>query len=92
MTKYRKILRLKSLGFGEQNIAHSYGVCRNTVAKVVKKAVEIKLSRSLDHDMTDSTLDKMLFSKAKSATNKRMPDYDYIRRELLRNGVNKNLL
>ena len=44
MTKYREILRLKSLGFSERNIAHSCGVSRNTVAKVVKKAAEIKLS------------------------------------------------
>ena len=42
--------------------------------------------------MTDSALEGMLFPKVKSATNKRMPDYDYIRRELLRNGVNKKLL
>ena len=107
MTKYREILRLKSLGFSERNIAHSCGVSRNTVAKVVKKAAEINLSWLLDHDMTDSALEEMLFPKTKSATNKRMPDYDYIRRELLRNrmpdydyirrellrnGVNKKLL
>ena len=92
MTKYREIFRLKSLGFSERNIAHSCGVSRNTVAKVVKKAAEINLSWPLDHDMTDSTLEEMLFPKTKSATNKRMPDYDYIRRELLRNGVNKKLL
>ena len=92
MTKYREILRLKSLGFSERNIAHSCSVSRNTVAKVVKKAAEINLSWPLDHDMTDSTLEEMLFPKTKSATNKRMPDYDYIRRELLRNGVNKKLL
>ena len=34
MTKYREILRLKSLGFSERNIAQSCGVSRNTVAKV----------------------------------------------------------
>ena len=33
MTKYREILRLKSLGFSERNIAQSCGVSRNTVAK-----------------------------------------------------------
>src|SRR5699024_9847668 len=30
--------------------------------------------------------------KAKVTTSKRMPDYAYIRKELLRNGVNKKLL
>lgn len=34
-----------------------------------------------------------MFSKeSKVSTNKRMPDYDYIRKELLRNGVSKKLL
>ena len=42
MTKYREILRLKSLGFSERNIAHSCGVSRNTVAKVIKQAAENK--------------------------------------------------
>lgn len=92
MTKYREILRLKSLGFSERNIAQSCGVSRNTVAKVLKKAAEIKLSWPLDFDMTDSALEELMFPKDKSATNKRVPNFDYIRKELLRNGVNKKLL
>ena len=61
MTKYREILRLKSLGFSERNIAQSCGVSRNTVAKVLKKAAEIKLSWPLDFDMTDSALEERCF-------------------------------
>ena len=34
MTKYREILRLKSLGFSVRNIAQNCGVSKNTVAKV----------------------------------------------------------
>lgn len=92
MTKYHEILRLKSLGFSERNIAQSCGVSRNTVAKVLKKAAEINLSWPLDFDMTDSALEELMFPKDKSATNKRMPNFNYIRKELLRNGVNKKLL
>ena len=92
MTKYREILRLKSLGFSERNIATSCGVSRNTVAKVTKRADELQLKWPLDFDMTDNVLDNIMFPKDKSATNKRMPDYNYIRKELLRNGVNKKLL
>ena len=34
-----------------------------------------------------------MFSKESSVSqNKRMPDYDYVRKELLRNGVSKKLL
>ena len=60
MTKYREILRLKSLGFSERNIAQSCGVSRNTVAKVLKKAAEINLSWPLDFDMTDSALEELI--------------------------------
>ena len=59
MTKYCEILRLKSLGFSERNIAQSCGVSRNTVAKVLKKAAEIRLSWPLDFDMTDSALERV---------------------------------
>ena len=72
MTKYREILRFKSLGFSERNIAHSCGVSRNTVAKVMKKAVEMNISWPLDFDMTDSYLEELLFPKTKSATDKRI--------------------
>ena len=92
MTKYREILRLKSLGFSERNIALSCGVSRNTVSKVLKKANELNIYWPLDLDMTDAVLEEKLFPKDKSATNKRVPDFDYIRKELLRNGVNKKLL
>ena len=37
MTKYREIIRLRSLDFSERNIALSCSVSRNTVSKVLKK-------------------------------------------------------
>ena len=92
MTKYREILRLKSLGFSERNIAQSCGVSRNTVSKVTSRASELHISWPLDHGMTDSVLEELLFPRGKSATDKRLPDYDYVRKELLRNGVTKKLL
>ena len=90
--KYREILRLKSLGFSERNIAHSCGVSRNTVSKVTNRASELNISWPLDHGMTDSALEELLFPREKSATDRRLPDYDYVRKELLRNGVTKKLL
>lgn len=92
MTKYREILRLKSMELSERSIAQSCNVSRKTVAKVTKRAEEIHLSWPLDFEMTDHVLEEMMFPKEKSATNKRMPDFEYIRKELLRNGVNKKLL
>lgn len=80
MTKYRGILRLQSLGFSERNIAQSCGVSRNTVAKVLKKAAETNISWPLDFDMTDSTLEELMFPKDKSATNKCIESYLHPRR------------
>lgn len=42
--------------------------------------------------MSDGILGGMLFLKIKSVINKRKPDFDYICREFLRNGVNKKSL
>ena len=48
MAQYCEFLHLKSLGFSNQNIAHSCSVSRNTVATVIKKAAEINLSWPFD--------------------------------------------
>ena len=93
MTKYREIVRLSSLGLSQQDIADSCSVSKKTVNRVLKRAKEIKLSWPLDENMTDAVIAKTLFpSKNQSSSAKRLPDYDYIRTELLRNGVNKKLL
>lgn len=51
MIQYREILRLKSLGFSDRNIAHSCGMSRNTTAKITKRAAEINFSWTLDFDI-----------------------------------------
>ena len=93
MTKYREIIRLTGLGFSQRNIMASCGVAQKTVVKVQKRARELNLSWPLDESMTDAELQRLMFSKESSVSqNKRMPNYDYIRKELLRNGVSKKLL
>ena len=94
MTKYREILRLSNLGLSQQNIADSCSVSKKTVNRVLKKAKELNISWPLDANDTDEVLAERLFpSSSKSmASNKRMPDFAHIRKELLRNGVSKKLL
>lgn len=93
MTKYREILRLKSLGISEREIATSCGVSRNTVARVCKRATELNIQWPLEPSITDKDLQEQLFPKAKTAVSgKRLPDCEYIRKELLKNGVTKKLL
>ena len=93
MTKYREIIRLTGLGFSQRNIMASCGVAQKTVVKVQKRAKELNLIWPLDNSMTDSKLEGILFPKEdKISSSKRMPDFAYIRKELLRNGVSKKLL
>ena len=93
MTKYREIIRLTGLGFSQRNIMASCGASQKTVVKVQKRARELNISWPLDDSMNDTELQRLMFSKeSKVSANKRMPDYAYICKELLRNGVSKKLL
>ena len=93
MTKYREILRLTSLGLSQQSIADSCGVSKKTVNRVLKKAAEEKLFWPLDPNLTDAVIAERFFPSAKQvASDKKMPDFAHVRKELLRNGVSKKLL
>ena len=93
MTKYREILRLTALGLSQRDIIQSIGVSQKTIVKVQKRAKELNLSWPLDEPMTDADLKKLLFPAVSVITSqKRMPDFELIRKELLKNGVNKKLL
>ena len=92
MTKYCEILRLHSLGFSARNIALAVPCSRNTVSKVLKLAAEKGVSWPLPDGTTDADLEKQLSPSAPSVSTKRMPDYAYIRKELMKNGVTKKLL
>ncbi|WP_054876390.1 transposase, partial [Oxobacter pfennigii] len=93
MTKYREILRLHSLGFTQRNIMLSCGVAQKTVVKVLRRANELNLNWPLDANITDTVLEGMMFPKSdKDIGIKRKPDFGYIHKELLKNGVSKKLL
>ena len=93
MTKYIEILRLTSLGFTQRNIVNSCKVSQKTVVKVQRRAKELNLSWPFEPSMTDAELEGLLFPKSpKAASTKRMPHFEYIRKELQRHGVSKKLL
>ena len=94
MTKYREILRLHTLKFNERNIALSCSVSRNTVSKGIKTADEKGITWPLDESQTDKVIEETLFPKevSNNTTDRPIPDFAYIRKELLRNGVTKKLL
>lgn len=91
MTKYREILRLYSQGISQRNIALSCECSRNTVAKVLERAGELHITWSLPEGTTDGVLDKQLFPKT-PPENRKMPDLEYIHKELAKQGVTLKLL
>lgn len=93
MTKYREIIRLTSLGFSQRNIMKSCGVAQKTVVKVQRRAKELHIKWPLDASMTDHVLKELMFPKSSVMHHtKRLPDYEYIRKEQLKSGVSKKLL
>ena len=93
MTSYREILRLAASGYSKSSIAKSVSCSRNTVTTVLDRAKELKLEWPLAPDLSDPELGKMLYpSKILGGSDRKIPDAEYVRKELLKNGVSKKLL
>lgn len=92
MTGFREILRLDSLGLSGRNIAGSVSCSRNTVAQVLARAKKLRLEWPLPLDITDGELKKMLFPEKEKTPSARVPDCEYIHKELARPGVTLTLL
>lgn len=93
MTSYREILRLAASGYSKSSIAKSVSCSRNTVTTVLDRAKELKLEWPLAPDLSDPELGKLLYpSKIPGGSDRKMPDAEYVRKELLKNGVSKKLL
>jgi transposase len=92
MTNYREILRLHSLGINNTQIASSCGCSRTTVVGVLQKAQECGISYSSVAKMPDKELARLLFPDENSKPAYKMPDYDYVHREMAKSSVTLTLL
>lgn len=92
MTNYREILRLKSFGMNKQETAASVGCSRNTVAEVLRRAETLKLSYPLPEEITDYQLATLLYPSSSAKPIYKMPDYAYVAKEMMKDGVTLNLL
>ena len=92
MTNYREILRLKSIGLNHTQIAESAGISRPTVIMVLQKAAETGLSYQSAAELNDRELTKILFPTEESKVNYKMPDYEYVHKEIQKSGVTLQLL
>lgn len=93
MIDYREILRLKSLGYKNTDIAVSVHSSRNTIQEVVNIAGALNISWPLDNDVSNAALEELLYPERKAKDENRLvPDYPKIHRELARKGVTLTLL
>ena len=92
MTNYREILRLHSLGLNNTEIASSCRCARNTVAATLQRAANCSLQWPLPEEMSDKQLSERLFPSSTSKPVYKMPDYEWVHREMQKNGVTLSLL
>ena len=92
MAEFREILRLNSLGLSGRSIAGSVSCSRNTVAEVLARTKKMGLEWPLPLSITDDELKKMLFPEKEKVASVRIPDCEYIHRELSKPGVTLTLL
>jgi len=92
MVSYREILRLRSLGYSQRQIAASVHRSRNTVSEIFELADEHNLVWPLDDAMTDRSLYTLFYPDRESWSSRKEPDYQYIHNELAKDGVTLSLL
>jgi len=92
MIKYREILRLSSMGLSQRSIASSCQCSRNTVSNVLSRAEQKGLEWPLPEDIGDADIQQMLFPDKAQAAQRKIPDCDYMHREMAKSGVTLSLL
>jgi hypothetical protein len=92
MTNYREILRLKSLGFNHSQIVESTAISRPTVITVMQRATVQGLDWQTAESLSDKELYDRLYPQSGGKPSYKMPDYDYIHREMSKPGVTQQLL
>ena len=92
MTNYREILRLNSLGILKIDIAKAYMCSRNTVANVIKRAEEKRITWETAALLSNNELALRLFPADKPKPVYKMPDWNYTHREMAKSGVTLSLL
>jgi transposase len=92
MTSYREILRLRSLGINKKQIAESMGITRQTVITALQRAFAQGLDWQTAESMSDNELAAQLFPQGGGKPAYKMPDYEYIHREMAKPGMTQHLL
>lgn len=92
MTKYKEILKYRSLGYSQRQTADILGTSRNTVSKVISAAESVDLDWVSASSLNETEITGLLFPKKPKESIYLHPDCHYLHQELQRKGVTLSLL
>ncbi len=92
MINYKEILRLKTLGINNSQIAYSCNCSRTTVINTLKRSEENHLTWETISDMSNEELSQTFVSSNVDRVSYHKPDFDYIHSEMAKSGVTLSLL
>ena len=92
MTNYREILRLSAQGISQRAISKSCGCSRNTVARVLTQSQKNQVEWIKARELTDGDLYELMFPNQIQTSSRKIPDCEYIHREMAKSGVTLSLL
>jgi len=92
MTNYREILRLAAQGVSQRSIARSCDCSRNTVSRVLTQAQKQNLEWNKIQSVSDGELSALVFPSQIQPGSRKIPDCEYIHREMAKSGVTLTLL
>lgn len=92
MVNHKEILRLKSLGLTHREIVDAVGCGRNTVTRTLARAREQKFDWQQAQSMSQQEVSQRLFPTEQKNPVYKMPDYEWVHREMQKSGVTLSLL
>ena len=92
MTKYKEILKYRSLGYSQRQIADILSVSRNSIANAYTVADTFEIDWVKASKMTEDDLSLIISPLKPRESIQKEPDCEYIHKELQRPGVNLKLL
>lgn len=93
MRKIKEVLRLKSAGLKNRQIAKSVNVARSTVAEYLRRAEAAAVVWPVPDEIDNAALENLLFPIDRTPKNIGLrPDFGYIHTELKKKGVTLQLL
>lgn len=92
MANYKEILRLHSLGINNTRIAASCGCARSTVIAALQRAESLGVTWSSIQGLSESEVSKKLYPHTAANRQYKMPDYEWVHREMQKSGVTLSLL